>query len=972
MIKQSTIDFEGSKQPKPVTCLGQIFDSEDTRREHYRNLLREYLLDPEFRKIEGFPIGEDEDIVALSDPPYYTACPNPWINDFIAEWEKEKGARPDEYHREPFATDVSEGKNDPIYNAHSYHTKVPHKAIMRYILHYTEPGDIVFDGFCGSGMTGVAAQLCGDKKVVESLGYQVKDDGTILDEEGKPFSKLGTRKAILNDLSPAATFIAANFNSPVDLEVFEREAKHILEKVDEECGWMYETLHIDGKTKGKINFTVWSDVFVCPNCMKEFKFWDAAVDRDRGMVLDEFPCPYCEALLTKRSMDRAYLYSNDNSNLKDHIVIESTSCCNHYALNEQRDCISKIAKQVPVLINYSVGSKSYEKSPDELDIQIIERISSINPSYWYPANELPVGYNTNQPIRSHGFSSIYHFYTNRNLITLSLLNSLAVSHQVKFMLTGLLNRATKLNQLHLKNYFFGGGGCNAGHRKGTLYAPSVSIETSILQLLRERVKSQWRAYQQYLSSGNCIISCQSLTDKFPEMMSSSVDYTFVDPPFGANIMYSELSFLWEGWLRVFTNNHKEAIENPIQRKGHEEYRELIERCLSMTHNYLKLGRWITIEFSNTSAFVWNSFQIAIEKSGFVIADVSSLDKKQGGMATIRSRKAVIKDLIISAYKPDDSFEKTHFLGNDTDNNVWDFIRKHLSMLPIVKHSLGKSLVPNKERDPRILFDRLVSHYVQNGYWVPLDSHEFQEGLEQRFSCRDGLYFLPEQVFIYDKYTMESNLEKQSQIFIEDEVSAIEWLRSLLKDKPQTYQEINTPFQRAMSTWNKQETLLELSTILDQNFLKYDDKTEVPSQIHTYLSTNWKELRNLSKDDPALKTKAKDRWYVPDPNKLADLEKMREKALLKEFWNYLPKDYKSKKLNDLQIEIPDLPKSTTDLLSGKRYKVIRAEAVRAGFKYCWQNRDYETIILVAKRIPSSLLEEDPKLLMYYDQAVTRSQ
>ena len=57
---------------------------------------------------------------------------------------------------------MSEGKNDPIYNAHSYHTKVPHKAIMRYILHYTKPGDIVFDGFCGSGMTGVAAQLCGD------------------------------------------------------------------------------------------------------------------------------------------------------------------------------------------------------------------------------------------------------------------------------------------------------------------------------------------------------------------------------------------------------------------------------------------------------------------------------------------------------------------------------------------------------------------------------------------------------------------------------------------------------------------------------------------------------------------------------------------------------------------------------------------------------------------------------------------
>ena len=47
------------------------------------------------------------------------------------------------YSREPFAADVSEGKNDPIYNAHSYHTKVPHLAIVPAILHYTEPGDLV-------------------------------------------------------------------------------------------------------------------------------------------------------------------------------------------------------------------------------------------------------------------------------------------------------------------------------------------------------------------------------------------------------------------------------------------------------------------------------------------------------------------------------------------------------------------------------------------------------------------------------------------------------------------------------------------------------------------------------------------------------------------------------------------------------------------------------------------------------------
>lgn len=151
----------------------QLTPEEQALKDEYRDRLREFLQDPEFREIPGFPIGEDEAILALSDPPFYTACPNPFLTDVIAEWQSERTALRRElgfpedseengngYHREPFAADVSEGKNNPIYNAHSYHTKVPHPAIMRFILHYTDPGDLVFDGFCGTGMTGVAAQLC--------------------------------------------------------------------------------------------------------------------------------------------------------------------------------------------------------------------------------------------------------------------------------------------------------------------------------------------------------------------------------------------------------------------------------------------------------------------------------------------------------------------------------------------------------------------------------------------------------------------------------------------------------------------------------------------------------------------------------------------------------------------------------------------------------------------------------------------
>ncbi|MCD4810986.1 site-specific DNA-methyltransferase [bacterium] len=160
----------------------------------------EELLDS-VRDIEGFPIGKDEDILALSDPPYYTACPNPYIKDFLEEYGTIYDEETDDYHKRPFVKDVSEGKNDPIYMAHTYHTKVPHKAIIHYINHYTKPGDIVFDGFCGTGMTGVAAQLT-------------------------------DRHAILSDLSPIASLISYSLNSQLLSDEFLSEANNLINSAE--------------------------------------------------------------------------------------------------------------------------------------------------------------------------------------------------------------------------------------------------------------------------------------------------------------------------------------------------------------------------------------------------------------------------------------------------------------------------------------------------------------------------------------------------------------------------------------------------------------------------------------------------------------------------------------------------------------------------------------------------------------------
>ncbi len=217
--------------------------------------------------------------------------------------------------------------------------------------------------------------------------------------------------------------------------------------------------------------------------------------------------------------------------------------------------------------------------------------------------------------------------------------------------------------------------------------------------------------------------------------------------------------------------------------------------------------------------------------------------------------------------------------------------------------------------------------------------------DPEFRKIEGFLLLPEQVTEYDRKRLGADRIRRFSLDVVDEASAIQWLRQQLKQKPQSYQDIQPRFtERTRAEWMKHEQMLELTELLEHNFLLYDGKGPVPEQIHAYLSTNWKELRNLPKDATVLVAKARDRWYVSDSSKAGDLDKLREKALLKEF-----EEHKAAK---------------------KKLKVLRLEAVCSGFKKSWQEHDYAVIVAVTDKIANNVLEEDPKLLMWYDQALTR--
>lgn len=409
----------------PVTCFGMTFENDDKRREYFLEKLREKLKDPEFRKIEGFPIGEDEDILSLSDPPYYTACPIPFIEDFIKHYGKPYDPTTDEYRKEPFAADVSEGKNDPIYNAHAYHTKVSPIALKKYIEHFTEPDQIVLDFFAGTGMTGVASQS----------------------------AKKGKRRSVLLDLSPLTTHVAGAFTSPFSLASSVTKAKDILHQAVKDLVWMYETKHVgwpgserDPRKRvnsnltdtpsGTVNFVVWSDVFNCSECGAEITFWNQAIDFKNKGVTEDFACPACAAQVSKRQLSRATETNFDSS------------------LGNPITC----AKKAPVLINYTFGKSRFEKKPDRHDFELLNQVERMNLHDWHPTDEIPKGDKTTEPVRL-GITHAHLFYTKRNLIALSRLRALVGNDRtLLFWFTATLPWCGKENRLHIGNYFGRKGG----------------------------------------------------------------------------------------------------------------------------------------------------------------------------------------------------------------------------------------------------------------------------------------------------------------------------------------------------------------------------------------------------------------------------------------------------------------------------------------------------------------------------------
>jgi DNA modification methylase len=508
---------------------------------------------------------------------------------------------------------ISAGKNTYVYDAHTYHTKVPPQGIKPIIEYYTKVGETVLDPFCGSGMTGVAAA------------------------ETK-------RKAILSDLSPAAVFIAKNINSPIDHAKYMGAVDEIIQKAESLSRYLYTTTCRTCKQETPLLYTVWSYGVKCGCCGNEVILWDVVRDEKptvkESKIKKEFQCPHCYSNQAKRGLKRT--------------------------------------KKYPVQVGYKCcGSGNKEQTAplntfDKNRIKDIER-QGIPSDLWYPTDKFPDGVNTKQP-KAAGIDSIDKAYTTRALWAMAYLWKEAseyidveISEKLKFAITSLYQRVTLFSEFR----FWGGSGNVANYN-----VPQIINEQNVFLTFRRKAATiSWYFRDAPKFSRNVTTRVESATN-LSSVKDGTVDFIFTDPPFGSNINYSEMNFLWECWLQNKTIIRNEAIVNKVQGKGLLEYQNLLCASFKECKRVLKDNSWMCVVFHNSSEKVWATLQNAISESGFVVKGAQTFDKQHGTFKMFVSDNAVGYDIVLHCQKriKADAYSAINHINDDS---VSEFIRENI-------------------------------------------------------------------------------------------------------------------------------------------------------------------------------------------------------------------------------------------------------------------------------------------------------
>lgn len=176
-----------------------------------------------------------------------------------------------------------------------------------------------------------------------------------------------------------------------------------------------------------------------------------------------------------------------------------------------------------------------------------------------------------------------------------------------FVFTSLYQRVTKLSEYR----FWGGSGNTANFN-----VPYIFNEANVFVTFERKARSiidhLETTAQSYL--GRCVVNTGSATN-LSFLPDDSIDLIFTDPPFGANINYSEMNMLWESWLKVYTDAADEAIVNRVQKKDAGRYQELMTKSLKECYRVLRPGHWLVLVFMNSAEDIWDRIRSAVLDAG---------------------------------------------------------------------------------------------------------------------------------------------------------------------------------------------------------------------------------------------------------------------------------------------------------------------------------------------------------------------
>ena len=457
--------------------------------------------------------------------------------------------------------------------------------------------------------------------IVDFLSYYLPEGGLVLD----PFSGSGMTgvaarvkglDVILNELSPAACFLSHNFTESISASSLSVAIDQIIAELAKPRRQLYTTICRECGQETEIQYTVWSYQVRCPYCANEFVLWDHCRKYGKTVrehkILSQFPCPKCLMTLAKRSLQRI--------------------------------------NAVPVFLGYKCCRRVQVEHPlNDEDRSVIASLEVVPPvAGFYPERPLPDGVNLNQPKR-HGLDRIDLFYTRRNLIGLSHLwqtihrvEDTSLASLLAFVFTSLYQRVTRLSEFR----FWGGSGNTARFNVPFIFNEAnvfVTFERKASNIIDHLTTTATRY------SGKKAIVCGSATD-MGHLPDQSVDFIFTDPPFGANINYSEMNILWESWLGVFTDPTCEAIVNKHQGKTVASYQMLMTQSFRESYRVLRDGHWMLVVFMNSSREVWQALRTAIEEAGFAIEQINIFDKQHGTFKQFVSDNTAGSDLVIHCRK----------------------------------------------------------------------------------------------------------------------------------------------------------------------------------------------------------------------------------------------------------------------------------------------------------------------------------